>query len=44
MITYVGPMVSLDDFSLEMREICEFGVDQEFTMKWIDEEGIINPI
>ncbi|CAG0914180.1 unnamed protein product [Notodromas monacha] len=39
MITYVSPAVALDDFSSEMRDICEFDSEQEFTMKWIDEEG-----
>ncbi len=42
MITYVGPDVTLDDFSSEMREICDFDPEQEFTMKWIDEEGLFS--
>jgi len=39
MITYVDPTVTFEQLCSEMREICRFGGDQVFTMKWVDEEG-----
>jgi hypothetical protein len=39
MITYVDPGVTFEQLCTEMREICRFGGDQVFTMKWVDEEG-----
>ena len=39
-MTYIDPDILLEGLRDEMRAICQFSVDQEFTMKWIDEEGI----
>jgi hypothetical protein len=30
---------SLEDFSQEIRVLCKLEDGQEFTMKWVDEEG-----
>lgn len=38
-MTYINSDIVLDDLQNEMRAICQFSPDQEFTMKWIDEEG-----
>ncbi len=38
-MTYINSEILLDDLQNEMRAICQFSPDQEFTMKWIDEEG-----
>lgn len=39
MITYIKPQITVDELRHEMRVICRFPVDQDFTMKWVDEEG-----
>uniref|UniRef100_T1J7C8 protein kinase C n=1 Tax=Strigamia maritima TaxID=126957 RepID=T1J7C8_STRMM len=39
MVTYIDSNISLDALCKEMREICRFDGEQEFTMKWVDEEG-----
>lgn len=39
MITYIDQQITVDQLCQEMREICRFGADQVFTMKWVDEEG-----
>jgi len=39
MITYIKPQITVDQLRHEMRVICRFPVDQDFTMKWVDEEG-----
>lgn len=41
LVTYIDPDILLDGLREEMRAICNFSPDQEFTMKWIDEEGIV---
>ena len=38
-VTYIDPVITLDNLSKEMREICQFEDKQTLTMKWIDEEG-----
>lgn len=38
-ITYVNQDITLDELQSEMRDICRFPLDQEFTMKWVDDEG-----
>lgn len=38
-MTYIDPDILLEGLREEMRAICQFSADQEFTMKWIDEEG-----
>jgi hypothetical protein len=37
-ITYITPGISVDALREEMRTICGFGTEQ-FTMKWVDDEG-----
>ena len=37
-ITYINPGISVDTLREEMRTICGFSTEQ-FTMKWIDDEG-----
>lgn len=39
MITYIDPKITVDQLRYEMRVICRFSPDQDFTMKWVDEEG-----
>lgn len=39
LVTYINSEILLEDLQNEMRAICQFTADQEFTMKWIDEEG-----
>lgn len=39
MITYIDPKITVDQLRYEMRVICRFSSDQDFTMKWVDEEG-----
>lgn len=39
MITYIDPRITVDQLRHEMRVICRFSPDQDFTMKWVDEEG-----
>lgn len=35
----MDPHIKMLDFVDEMREIFKFGEEQNFTMKWLDEEG-----
>ncbi|XP_072035800.1 protein kinase C iota type-like isoform X2 [Amphiura filiformis] len=35
----INPEVTIDDLYADMREVCSFQEDQEFTMKWVDEDG-----
>ncbi|XP_012218007.1 atypical protein kinase C isoform X2 [Linepithema humile] len=37
-ITYISPGISVDTLREEMRTICGFSTEQ-FTMKWVDDEG-----
>jgi len=39
MVTYIEPIITLEALCKEMRDICKFQLDQNFTMKWVDEEG-----
>uniref|UniRef100_T1JAI0 PB1 domain-containing protein n=1 Tax=Strigamia maritima TaxID=126957 RepID=T1JAI0_STRMM len=39
MVTYIHSNGSIDALCSEMREICRFDDSQEFTMKWVDEDG-----
>lgn len=39
LVTYIKPEILVNGLRDEMRAICQFSPDQEFTMKWIDEEG-----
>lgn len=41
MITYIDPRITVEQLRYEMRVICRFSPDQDFTMKWVDEEGIL---
>ena len=31
--------ITIADLQADMREVCSFPEEQEFTMKWVDEEG-----
>ncbi|XP_071502738.1 protein kinase C iota type-like isoform X3 [Diadema antillarum] len=35
----VDPNITLEDFLLDMRNICNFPEHKHFTVKWLDEEG-----
>jgi len=39
MITYIDPKITVEQLRYEMMVICRFSSDQDFTMKWVDEEG-----
>ncbi|XP_054160714.1 protein kinase C iota type-like [Oppia nitens] len=39
MVIYIKDDIYLNDLCNEMREICRFSQQQNFTMKWVDEEG-----
>lgn len=39
MITYIDEAITYEGLCREIREICRFGQDQDFTMKWVDEEN-----
>lgn len=38
-ITYISPEISLEKLRDEMRTICGFGTTEQFTMRWMDDEG-----
>ncbi|CAG2179431.1 unnamed protein product [Oppiella nova] len=38
MVIYIKDDIYLNDLCSEMRDICRFGSQQSFTMKWVDEE------
>ncbi|KAF0768477.1 atypical protein kinase C isoform X2 [Aphis craccivora] len=40
MITYIDPKITVDQLRYEMMVICRFSSDQDFTMKWVDEEDV----
>lgn len=40
MITHFEPSISYEGLSGEVRDMCSMDNDQQFTMKWIDEEGV----
>jgi len=39
MVTYIDSKITVDQLRYEMMVICQFSSDQDFTMKWVDEEG-----
>lgn len=39
LITYIKSDITLDELYQEIREVCRFGHEQPFTVKWVDEEG-----
>ncbi|VVC25114.1 Hypothetical protein CINCED_3A000623 [Cinara cedri] len=39
MITYIDPKITVDELRYQMRVFCRFSSNQDFTMKWVDEEG-----
>ncbi|CAG7818490.1 unnamed protein product, partial [Allacma fusca] len=39
LITYINPTITLDLFNTEIRDMCKFTPEQQFTTKWVDEEG-----
>ncbi|CAG2111447.1 unnamed protein product [Medioppia subpectinata] len=40
MVIYIKDDIYLNDLCNEIRDICRFGSQHSFTMKWVDEEGI----
>ena len=41
MITHFEPSISYEGLYGEVRDMCSMDNDQLFTMKWIDEEGVL---
>ena len=41
-MTYIDPDMLVTGLKEEMRAICQFSHEQDFTMKWIDEEGTLS--
>ncbi|UXI15247.1 ubiquitin carboxyl-terminal hydrolase 5 [Sarcoptes scabiei] len=39
MVIYIQPIITLETLCQEMRDICKFDHQQNFTIKWVDEEG-----
>lgn len=39
MINHFEPSISFEGLLVKVREMCGMDSDQQFTMKWIDEEG-----
>lgn len=39
MITYIDPRITVDELRYQIRVFCQFPSNQDFTMKWVDEEG-----
>jgi hypothetical protein len=39
MVIYISENVQIIEFFKLIRNICKFDVEQQFTIKWIDEEG-----
>ncbi|CAD7089192.1 unnamed protein product [Hermetia illucens] len=39
MITYIDENITFEQLCREIRGICRFSPDQDFTMKWVDEEN-----
>jgi hypothetical protein len=40
LITYIKPTITLDQLCEEIRDMCRFTMEQHFTVKWVDEEGM----
>ena len=40
LVTSIKNEVTFEDFSLEIKAICNFDDNQPFTVKWLDEEGM----
>ena len=39
MVTNVDCDITFEGLCAEVRDICRFGEEQPFTLKWLDEEG-----
>ena len=39
MVIYINPNITLDKLNKEVSELWQFGPDQLFTIKWVDDEG-----
>ena len=39
MVLTMETRITLEKFCYDMREIFKFGDEDDFTMKWLDEEG-----
>ena len=44
LITNLSVDISYDGLCSEMRDICKFDSEQPFTVKWVDEEGMIHSL
>ena len=40
MCLVMEPSITFEDLCDDITELCKFGSDDIFTMKWIDEEGL----
>lgn len=41
MCLVMDPAIAFDDLCDDIRDLCKFASEDVFTMKWIDEEGIL---
>ena len=41
LITNLSTDISYEGLCSEMRDICKFDGEQPFTVKWVDEEGLL---
>lgn len=41
MCLVMDPGIAFDDLCDDIRDLCKFASEDVFTMKWIDEEGIL---
>ncbi|PSN41700.1 Protein kinase C iota type [Blattella germanica] len=39
MVTYIKPETTLEQLYEEIKNICRFSEEQDFTVKWVDEDG-----
>jgi len=41
LFTSLGNDIPFESLCAEMRDICKFDEEQPFTIKWLDEEGLL---
>ena len=41
MCLVMDPNIAFDDLCDDLRDLCKFNGEDPFTMKWIDEEGLL---
>ena len=41
MVTSIDNDITFSGLGSEMKDICNFSTAQPFTMKWVDEEGML---